>query len=134
MDDFKVILGLEFFRETKTSVMPSTGTLAMLGNKPCMIPVLSARVGEKSLSALQAKKGRKRRETTYLVELAGQEIEESSGTLPKSVKQVLADFEDVMPDELHNKLPPRREVDHQIDLVPVTKPPARAPYRMSQPT
>lgn len=36
-----------------------------------------------------------------------------------------------MPDELHNKLPPRREVDHQIDLVPVTKPPARAPYRMS---
>ena len=50
MDDFKVILGLEFFRETKTSVMPSTGALAMLGNKPCMIPVLSARVGEKSLS------------------------------------------------------------------------------------
>lgn len=92
MDDFKVILGLEFFRETKTSVMPSTGTLAMLGNKPCMIPVLSARVGEKSLSALQAKKGLKRRETTYLVELAGQEIEESSGTLPKPVKQVLADF------------------------------------------
>lgn len=38
-----------------------------------------------------------------------------------------------MPDELHNKKPPRREVDHQIDLVPVTKPPARAPYRMSQP-
>lgn len=48
MDDFKVILGLEFFRETKTSVMPQG--IAMLGNKPCMIPVLSARVGEKSLS------------------------------------------------------------------------------------
>ena len=65
MDDFKVLLGLEFFRETKTSVMPSTGTLAMLGNKPCMIPVLSA--GEESLSPL------KRRETTYLAvfELAG---------------------------------------------------------------
>jgi hypothetical protein len=62
-----------------------------------------------------------------------QEIKESSGTLPKPVKQVLADFEDVMPDELHNKKAPRREVDHQIYLVPVTKPPARAPYRMSQP-
>ena len=38
MDDFKVILGLEFFRETKTSVMPSTGPLAMLGNKPMHYP------------------------------------------------------------------------------------------------
>ena len=88
--------------------------------------------GEESLS-LQAKKGLKRRETTYLAVLNWQEIKESSGTLPKPVKQVLTDFEDVMPDELHNKKPPRREVDHQIDLVPVTKPPARAPYRMSQP-
>lgn len=69
MNDFKVLLGLEFFRETKTGVMPSTGTLAMLGNKPCMIPVLFARVGEKSLSALQAKIGLKRRETTYLAVL-----------------------------------------------------------------
>lgn len=69
--------------------MPSTGTFAM---QPCMIPVLSARVGEKSLSALQVLKCR---ETTYLAVLNWQEIEESSGTLPKPVKQVLADFEDV---------------------------------------
>lgn len=48
----------------------------------------------------------------YLAVLNWQEIKESSGTLPKPVKQVLADFEDVMPDELHNKKPPRREVDH----------------------
>ncbi|KAL0297772.1 UNVERIFIED_CONTAM: putative mitochondrial protein [Sesamum radiatum] len=38
-----------------------------------------------------------------------------------------------MPDELPRKLPPKRAVDHEIELVPSTKPPARAPYRMSQP-
>ncbi|KAL0456007.1 UNVERIFIED_CONTAM: RNA-directed DNA polymerase [Sesamum latifolium] len=38
-----------------------------------------------------------------------------------------------MPDELPQKLPPKRAVDHEIELVPGTKPPARAPYRMSQP-
>ncbi|KAL0462643.1 UNVERIFIED_CONTAM: RNA-directed DNA polymerase [Sesamum latifolium] len=38
-----------------------------------------------------------------------------------------------MPDELPRKLPPKRAVDHKIELVPGTKPPARAPYRMSQP-
>jgi hypothetical protein len=51
MDDFKVILGLEFFRETKTSVMPSTGTLAMLGNKPVHYPSSFCQSwGEESLS------------------------------------------------------------------------------------
>ncbi|KAK4394456.1 RNA-directed DNA polymerase [Sesamum angolense] len=38
-----------------------------------------------------------------------------------------------MPDELPRKLPPKRAVDHEIKLVPGTKPPARASYRMSQP-
>ncbi|KAK3027357.1 hypothetical protein RJ639_040956 [Escallonia herrerae] len=32
MDDFKLILGLEFLRDTKTTVMPCTNFLAMLGN------------------------------------------------------------------------------------------------------
>ncbi|KAL0381351.1 UNVERIFIED_CONTAM: polyprotein [Sesamum angustifolium] len=38
-----------------------------------------------------------------------------------------------MPDELPRKLPPKRAVDHKIELMPGTKPPTRAPYRMSQP-
>ncbi|KAL0430805.1 UNVERIFIED_CONTAM: RNA-directed DNA polymerase [Sesamum radiatum] len=37
-----------------------------------------------------------------------------------------------MPDELPWKLPPKRAMDHEIELVPGTKPPARAPYRMTQ--
>ncbi|KAK3012761.1 hypothetical protein RJ639_008109 [Escallonia herrerae] len=46
MDDFKLILGLEFLRDTKTTVMPCTNSLVMLGNKPCVIPTISSRVGE----------------------------------------------------------------------------------------
>ncbi|KAL0355494.1 UNVERIFIED_CONTAM: hypothetical protein Sradi_3996300 [Sesamum radiatum] len=38
-----------------------------------------------------------------------------------------------MPHELPRKLPPKRAVDHEIELVPGTKPPARAPYRITQP-
>ncbi|KAK3014253.1 hypothetical protein RJ639_008469 [Escallonia herrerae] len=54
MDDFKLILGLEFLRDTKATVMPCTNSLAMLGNKPCVIPTISPRAGERSISALQA--------------------------------------------------------------------------------
>ncbi|KAK3030120.1 hypothetical protein RJ639_038869 [Escallonia herrerae] len=69
MDDFKLILGLEFLRDTKTTVMPCTNSLAMLGSKPCVIPTISPRVGERSISALQLKKGLKPDETTYLAML-----------------------------------------------------------------
>ncbi|KAK3013695.1 hypothetical protein RJ639_008605 [Escallonia herrerae] len=83
MDDFKLILGLEFLRDTKTTVMPCTNSLVMLGNKPCVIPTISSREGERSISALQLKRGLKRDETTYLAMLRWDEIEEVSGPLPK---------------------------------------------------
>lgn len=38
-----------------------------------------------------------------------------------------------MPPELPKKLPPRRKVDHEIELEPRAKPPAMCPYRMAPP-
>lgn len=37
----------------------------------------------------------------------------------------------MMSSELPKWLPPRREIDHAIELVPNTKSPAMAPYRMA---
>ncbi|KAL2240220.1 UNVERIFIED_CONTAM: RNA-directed DNA polymerase [Sesamum indicum] len=133
MDDFKLILGLEFLQDTRTIVLPRVDSLMMLGSKPCIIPTLAGRTGEKNLSTVQFEKGRKRNEPSYLCTLRFEEIEETSGPIPGEIKKLLKEFEDVMPDELPRKLPPKRAVDHEIELVPGTKPPARAPYRMSQP-
>lgn len=38
--------------------------------------------------------------------------------VPPEIAAVLKEFEDVMPKELPKQLPPRREVDHKIELVP----------------
>ncbi|KAI5381318.1 hypothetical protein KIW84_UN0831 [Lathyrus oleraceus] len=43
---------------------------------------------------------------------------------------VVCDFPDVFPEEV-NELPPEREVEFTIDLVPGTRPISMAPYRMS---
>ncbi|KAL0375824.1 UNVERIFIED_CONTAM: hypothetical protein Scaly_0700000 [Sesamum calycinum] len=133
MDDFKLILGLKFLRDTHTVVLPHVDSLMMLAAKPCIVPALAGRTGEKNLSAMQFEKGHKRNKPSYLCTLCFEEIEQASGPIPSVLKKLLREFEDVMPDELLQKLPPKRVVDHEIELVPDTKPPARAPYRMSQP-
>ena len=56
-----------------------------------------------------------------------------SGPVPKPVQKVLKEFKDVMPQQLPKNLPPRKSVDHQIELVPGAKPPARHPYQMAIP-
>ena len=53
--------------------------------------------------------------------------------IPDGVRKVLEEFKDVMPPELPKRLPPRREVDHVIELEPGSRPPAMAPYRMAPP-
>jgi hypothetical protein len=47
-------------------------------------------------------------------------------------QQVLKLFRDVFPDELPAGLPPSREVDHRIELVPGATPPSRPTFRLSE--
>ena len=50
-------------------------------------------------------------------------------TLPSAVFDVLQEYEDVFPKEAPPGLPPKRGIEHQIDLVPGAPLPNRAPYR-----
>ncbi len=49
----------------------------------------------------------------------------------KCIKQVLEELPNVMLEELPEDLPPRRRVDHVIEVVLGVAPPTKAPYRMS---
>ena len=44
---------------------------------------------------------------------------------------MLKEFRDVLPDKLPEGLPPRRDIDHKIELVPGSAPTNRPTYRMS---
>lgn len=46
------------------------------------------------------------------------------------IAEVLEKLKDVMPPKLPKRLPPRREVDHCIELEPGAKTPTMAPHRM----
>lgn len=133
LDDFDLILGVEFFVQAKAIAMPHLGGLLIADEFcPSFIPVEHGQVTEKPLwqSASQVKTGIKRGETTMiaaLVEVKPDQVVE----VPDQVAAVLDDYSDVMPAELPRVLPPRRAIDHRIELEPGARPPARGPYRMA---
>ena len=54
------------------------------------------------------------------------------GPLPKHIRKVLGKYKDVLTNELPQELPPKREVDHKIEVKPGSKLPSKAPYRLNQ--
>ena len=94
--------------------------------QPCFMKALRTKDGGKGqpemLSAIQLKKRLKKGQETYVAALI--EIKEGqSMEVPDLVIKILKEFRDVMPTELPKELPPRRLIDHKIELLPGTKAP-----------
>ncbi|KAM2621540.1 hypothetical protein TB2_026279 [Malus domestica] len=136
MDDYGVVIGLEFMDKVRAFPIPFYNIFCILadGRQPCLVPLeRQAKKCTQHLSAIQFAKSWKKGDATFLATLMLNEGEEKHGPLPKQVEDVLVEFADVMPKELPKKLPPRREVDHAIELEHGAKPPSKSPYRMSPP-
>ncbi|XP_060673257.1 uncharacterized protein LOC125420382 [Ziziphus jujuba] len=133
MDDFDVILGMDFLVKKKAIPIPAANSLLMMGEQTGVVPVQRKQLNNpKLLSALQFKKGVRRKEPSYIALVVAREGEDDE-TTPPMVLDALKSFNDVMPDNLPRNLPPRRDIDHNIALIPGAKPPAKAPYRMAPP-
>ncbi|CAM8918500.1 unnamed protein product [Rhodiola kirilowii] len=137
MDDFKVVLGLDFHDQVKAFTVPFNNTIYILdGKKACVVLTTRSNPSNmKTLSAIQFKKGIRRDEESYLAILKEYDDDLITGQveMPKEVATFLEEFKDVLPNELPKKLPPRREVDHVIELEPGSKPPTMGAYRMALP-
>ena len=58
-------------------------------------------------------------------------VSAESAELESASKKLINKYRDVFPDELPPGLPPQREIDHKIELIPGSSPPSRPTYRMS---
>ncbi|XP_057754711.1 uncharacterized protein LOC130974013 [Arachis stenosperma] len=133
MDNFKIVIGLDLQRKANIIPMPYYDVVCVMEKgSPCMVPTISKVGGPPILSAMQLKKGIKKGEITYLALLQEESTSEREDVPPK-IKEVLEENKDVMPPELPKQLPPRRKVDHKIELESGAKPPASTPYRMAPP-
>ncbi|XP_073106542.1 uncharacterized protein [Elaeis guineensis] len=135
LDDFQVILGMDFLQAARVVPMPFLDALCMMGDEsPCVVPVARQTLERiHQISSLQLKRRIKKGELTYVAALKLEMEPKDMGPFPPGVLRVLQEFEDVMPPELPKTLPPRRAVDHKIELEPGAKCPAHPPYRMAPP-
>ena len=76
---------------------------------------------------------RKNQAETIILAIAHSEHKENRITGQSiETRRLLAEYKDVFPDNLPHKLPPRRDIDHRIELDPTAGPPThRGIYRMS---
>ncbi|RVW96756.1 hypothetical protein CK203_026068 [Vitis vinifera] len=99
MDDFKMVLGMDFLQKVKAMPLPFLYSMAILEEeKSCMVPtVTEGTLKTPMLSTMQVKKGLKREKVTYLATLKEERDDRSGGPMPKEIEGLLDEFKDVMP-------------------------------------
>ncbi|WCJ29454.1 Transposon Tf2-6 polyprotein [Euphorbia peplus] len=133
MDDFDIVLGMDFLKKSWAIPIVPAKCIIFMNGDPCVVPVSISPISEKKyISALQFKKGLKKGEPSYVI-VPSEANSKGCSDVPKLLEEVMREFQDVIPESLPKNLPPKRDVDHAIELYPGMKPPARAPYRMAPP-
>ena len=102
MDDFKIVIGMDFLRQVKAVHVPFLRSMAILEEEaPCMVPTITEGKAKTPMSsAMQLKKGLKKNEVTYLAAFKEDSIDPMGYPMAMEVKKVLDEFKDVMPPEL----------------------------------
>ena len=141
LGDFEIILGIDFLRKYQFVPFPHLdGVMVMSGSDAGFLKgvhpfgninkVAKKKDKEMLLSAMSIDKGLKKGDETILAALI--EIKpDVKMEVPDCVAELLKQYADVMPPELLKKLPPRRDIDHKIELLPGMVAPSQAPYRMA---
>ncbi|KAA0026253.1 reverse transcriptase [Cucumis melo var. makuwa] len=133
MDDFNVVLGIEFLLEYQVIPMPSTKCLAITGSFPTVVQAdIRQPNGFKMISAMQLDESPAQEEPSFAAILLGT-LEKLGDTVPKDTRCVPEKCHDVLPNSWPKSVSVQRTIDHGIELLPEAKASAKNAYRMAPP-
>src|SRR6202048_1493023 len=135
---YDVILGIPWLKRHNPVINWDTSKVVVRSNgNQCEWPLHSDidPPAVEMISALQAKRDMTKGEQMYLalVKVVEQDNAATKVTVDPDTEKIISEFKNVFPDDLPSGLPPKREIDHRIELEPGQNPPSRPTYRMSQP-
>ncbi|KAI3811029.1 hypothetical protein L1987_20744 [Smallanthus sonchifolius] len=128
LGSFDIIIGMDWLSNHHAEVicfekciripLPSGETLRVFGEKPCK--------GLKLMSCTTAQKYLRKKYVAFMAHIVQKDVKK------KSIQDIpiIRDFPEVFPEDLSG-LPPVRQVEFRIDLMPGANPVARAPYRLA---
>ncbi|KAA0051405.1 reverse transcriptase [Cucumis melo var. makuwa] len=133
MDDFDVVLEMEFLLEHQVIPMPLAKCLVITRSFPTVVQAdIRQPNGFKMISVMQLDKNPVQEEPPS-VEIPLGALEKMGETVPKDTLCVPEKYHGVMPKSWPKSLSMRITTDHGIELPPKAKAPAKNAYRTTQP-
>ena len=134
MDACHILLGRpwQYDRQTMHDGKKNTNTLRKDNQQFTLLPIKENVTSKSSTTSLLASKSfiQESQDSGYILALIP--INTMAGTdVPSAVTELLQQFGDVFLHELPPDLPPMRDIQHAIDLVPGAPLPNKAAYRMA---
>ena len=128
MNEFDIILGMDWLAASHANIDCRKKEVTFRGQdgEECCFLGAKPRNPTNLISVMKARKLLKKGCEGFLAYIGENEAKEIS----IESLEVIKDFKDVFPEDLPG-IPPEREVEFTIDLVPETKPISKAPYRMA---
>ncbi|CAH9119792.1 unnamed protein product [Cuscuta europaea] len=128
LEDIDVVLGMDWLGRYKAKILCGEQKVVMKGpnGKRVSYKAVTTTPGVKLATIQQIKRYVQKGCEAYLCVVKDSKVEE------KTIDQIpmVNEFPDVFPEEIPG-MPPEREVEFSIDLMPGTAPISKAPYRMA---
>ena len=130
LGSYDLLIGMDWLEKKKALMNCWDKTLHCVDEegKPFTLKGKPKPIIVRQISALQLKRTAREGYQVYAVHV--EEIEQQTEEELLDAIPVIREFKEVFPKEIPH-LPPKREIDFSIDLVPGATPVSRVPYRMS---
>ena len=126
LGEFDVILGMDWLSLYQAKIDCKNKKVMLVTPEGSRVTFKGEKQEKKFLTVMQAKKLLRQGCEAYLAHV----IDTKKKTMVLEEVPIVNEFSEVFPDELPG-LPPDREIEFSIDLVPEAEPVSKAPYRMA---
>jgi len=130
LGSYDLLIGMDWLENHKVILDYFDKTFSCLDNEGSRVNIngIPRKVSVREISALQVKKLARKGCKVFVVHVLDSVNENDRAGIENF--PILKEFEDVFPEEIPG-LPPKRDIDFTIDLVPGAVPASKAPYRLN---